>query len=68
MPCFLSFFESISEVSMEMVPTSTGCPALALLDLVDDGVELLALRLEDDVRLSSRIIGRLVGMIVTSRS
>ena len=44
-PCLPSLLASISEVSIEIVPTSTGWPVgVALLDVVDHRVELLALR------------------------
>ena len=40
---------------------------LHLRDLVDDRVELRVLVAEDEVRVSSRIIGRWVGIATTSR-
>ena len=49
-PAFLSSFETRSDFSTDVVPTSTGWPALvALGDLLDHGVELLALALVDHV-------------------
>jgi hypothetical protein len=56
--------DSSSEFSIEVVPTSTGWPrVVAVLDVVDDGVELLALRSGTTWSWRSlRIIGRCVGM------
>ena len=66
-PRFLSSADSRSDFSIETVPTSTGWPCLvALDDVLDDRVELLALGLVDDVGRVDADQRRLVGMTVTS--
>ena len=61
-PRRVSIPESISEISTEIVPTSTGWPrSWASDDLVDDGAELRVLGLEDEVVLvdpDHRAVGR----------
>ena len=67
-PCFLSFFESISEVSIEIVPTRTGWP-LSLRSRISSTTALNFSRLvlKTTSARSFRIIGRFVGMTTTSR-
>jgi hypothetical protein len=57
----VSSFETSSEVSMEAVPTSTGCPLCAVSDVVDDGAVLLFLGQVDQIAAivaDHRLIGR----------
>ena len=68
-PCLPSLLASISEVSIEIVPTSTGCPA-AWRSLMSSTTASNFSRFDLNTTSwrSLRIIGRCVGTIVTSRS
>jgi len=56
--------DSISLVSTEMVPTSTGRPARAFLDFLDDGVDFRGAFMTESCP-SLRMFGLLVGIVIT---
>jgi hypothetical protein len=69
MPRFLSFFASISDVSMEIVPTRIGWfEAWRSSMSSTTALNFSRFVLKTTSARSSRIIGRLVGTTITSRS